>query len=686
MNAPVPRQSLAWFFAAQIAVIAPHALRLPWWLLGVWMVCAAWRIQAFRGRWSYPGKMAKTLAVTVVLGGILAWYRNPAALESAVGTVIALFFLKLLECHTRRDVYLLTFVGMFVSGTAFLFDQGMLTALAVFLSMALLLASLLALHDPAQAVGVRGLLRDTGLLLGQALPLMLVLFLVFPRIAPIWSVPVPGGGTAHTGMSDSMSPGDFTRLGRSAEVAFRATFAGPVPAREDLYWRSLVLEDFDGRTWRMHEPLPLDDAARVRAAVRALEDIDPATELHYDILMEPSDAQWLFSLEHSLSHSDGVISQRDGTLASRTPVTSRFAYQVTSYRTGKVLHALDPAERKASLRLPANINPRTRAWAQSLRSQYPQDADLVQAVLGHFREQPFVYTLEPPALGRHSVDEFLFDSRRGFCEHYAGSTAFLLRAAGIPARVVVGYQGGETNPFRPYLLVHQYDAHAWVETWIAGEGWVRIDPTAMVAPNRIDLGMEASMGQDRGFLADSFTASLWHRNAWLGQVRLWFDQVDYRWQQWVLGYDSDRQVALLTRWLGEISMTRIITLMGSVLALVMGLALVSLWGREWLRPRDPLVQAWQRFCALGERQGLLLQSAETPAQYAQRWAAADPARGAEIRRIAALLGQLAYEPLDEAGRGRGLRELHAALRRLARKNLFVRHNKAHDKSKDGKQP
>ena len=311
----IPRHSLLWFFIAQIAVVAPHMPRLPWWLLGVWLVCAAWRIQVFRGQWSWPGKLAKSLIVFSVLIGILAWYRNPTALESAAGTVIALFFLKMLECYQRRDVYLLIFVSLFVAAMNFLFEQGLLTALWVIFSVALVLISLVSLHEP-QGGRWSSAIRPAGSLLLQAIPLMLVLFLVFPRMAPIWTVPMPGGASARTGMSDSMSPGDISKLGRSAELAFRVTFDGPIPRTTDLYWRGLVLDHFDGRSW----------VPGYIGRYKATDDIALSGNgqgQHYEVLLEPTGSQWLFALDYAQSNTEGVMTLASGVLASKKPVTSR---------------------------------------------------------------------------------------------------------------------------------------------------------------------------------------------------------------------------------------------------------------------------------------------------------------------------------------------------------------------------
>lgn len=641
--AAIPRQALVWFFLAQAAVIAPHVPRLPWWLLIVWFICAGWRIQVYRGHWSYPGKLLKSVLVFAVVIGILAWYRNPTALESAAGTVIALFFLKLLECYSRRDVYLLTFVAAFVALLAFLFDKRVLVSLWVFASLLVLFASLIALHDVESRLGRYRPLRMAGALFLQALPLMLILFLVFPRLGPVWRVPLPGGQTAVTGISDSMGPGDITRLGRSAELAFRAGFEGEIPPRSQLYWRVMVLDRFDGRQWTPE----LD--TRFGSASPDIDKTTPAPvepDWRYNIVMESTGRAWLPALGWSRSETDGVQARRDGTLFSRRPVGSTFRYRVQSFRQAlPEQDALSPWQRRINLSLPQQGNPQTHAWAQALRAEHADDRALVQAVLRHFNEQPFVYTLQPPALGEHSVDEFLFRTRRGFCEHYASSFTFLMRAVGIPARVVVGYQGAEINPFEDYVMVRQYDAHAWAEVWLEG-GWHRVDPTAAVAPERIEDGMQQSMNSDTAFMADTPLSSWVNRVSWLNNFNLWMDQMDYRWQRWVLDYDSARQWQVMERLLGEVTPMRMLALVGAVAGLALLGVLSSLWGREWWQPRDPVLRDYERFCRLMARQGLPRKPGEGPQDYARRIAEARPAWAVAVQAITDRFVSLSYLPAN----------------------------------------
>ncbi|HBX54657.1 MAG TPA: DUF3488 domain-containing protein, partial [Pseudomonas sp.] len=297
-----------------------------------------------------------------------------------------------------------------------------------------------------------------------------------------------------TGLSDSMAPADIAELSRSGALAFRASFDGEMPPRSELYWRALTLERFDGRRWSQSSfaQLPVAPAWEKRG--------EP---LRYSIVMQPSAKPWLFGLDVAQTPLEQTQQMSDFRLQRRQPVERSLLYQVTSWPDAVREPVANQAGLRRALQLPAQGDPRSRAWAAELKRQYPQDEALVQALLSHFNREPFGYTLRPPRLGLNSIDDFLFETRNGFCAHYAGAMTFVLRAAGIPARVVAGYQGGEFNPAGNYVQVRQFDAHAWVEYWQAGRGWVSVDPTFQVAPERIELGLEEALADEQSFLEDS---------------------------------------------------------------------------------------------------------------------------------------------------------------------------------------
>ncbi len=613
--AGIPRISLTWLLVAQALVILPHAFHLPMWVIGLWLGCAAWRIQIFRMRAGYPSLVVRIGLIVLAAAGVFLSRGTLVGLDGGVVLLVAAFTLKLLEMRTRRDALVVIFLGFFVVVTAYLFDDSILVALFSLLPVCALLAALIGLQQSGTATRPWRTLRLSASLLLQALPLMLLLFLFFPRLGPLWSLPVPNERGAVTGLADSMAPGDIAELTRSGELAFRASFEGRVPARSELYWRALTLDQFDGRRWSQSPGEQFSPAPQWQ----------PRGEtLRYSVVMQPTTRPWLFALDVAQTELQGTRQMGDFRLQRNRPVDRALLYDVASWPQALREPQLSSNRRQALLRLPREGDARSRDWAQELRRQYPQDGELVAALLAHFNRQPYVYTLTPTPLGADSIDEFLFDTRSGFCAHYAGAMTFVLRAAGIPSRVVAGYQGGEPSSNGSYVQVRQFDAHAWVEYWTPEKGWTSVDPTFQVAPERIEQGLEQALAGEQSFLADSPFSPLRYRNlTWLNELRLAWDDLNYGWQRWVLGYQGAQQFELLQRWFGQVDAGKLI------LALVGGggvlLGLLSLWlFKPWRVERDPSLRIFQRFEQLLARHGVRRLAGEGPRAFARRAAEALP--------------------------------------------------------------
>lgn len=647
---PIPRIALSWLLVAQVLVILPHLLHLPPWIIGLWLLCAGWRIQVYRMRANYPGTLVRVALLIGTAAGVWLSRGSLIGLDAGVLLLVATFILKLLEMRSKRDALVLIFLGFFVVVTAYLFDDSLLAALYSLLPVTALLAALIGLQHSGLAVQPRATLKLALGLQLQALPLMLLLFLFFPRLGPLWSLPSPNKG--FTGLSDSMAPADIAELSRSDALAFRASFSGAVPARGELYWRALTLEDFDGRRWSQSPAARLPNPAQWRRQGAALD---------YSIVMQPSGKPWLFALDVGQSDLPGVRQMGDFRLENGQPVRQNLLYRVQSWPQAVRQPELPVGVARRTLQLPDGGDPRSRAWAAQLQRQHPQAQALVGALLEHFNREPYGYTLKPPPVGQDSIDEFLFRTRQGFCAHYAGAMVFVLRAAGIPARVVAGYQGGELNPAGNYLSVRQFDAHAWVEYWQAGKGWVSVDPTFQVAPERIELGLEQAVAAEQSFLEESPLSLLRYRDVgWLNELRLSWDNLNYGWQRWVLGYRGEQQLRLLQRWFGSLDWQNL------ALALVGGgggvLALVALWlFKPWRRERDPQQRLLRRFDRLLARQGVQRERGEGVRAFAGRAAQALPAQAREIRAFAE-----AFEAQRYAGQEGAQQQLRQALQRLRR--------------------
>jgi transglutaminase-like putative cysteine protease len=658
----VPRNALVWIVISLFALVAPHAARLPPWVLAVYLLAALWRILVYRGRWSFPGRWVKLALTVAAFAGIGFSYNTLIGLEPTVALLLTAAALKLLELAERKDAYVLLFLGYFICITEFLFSQHLLVVVYSLGNVLLVTTALVALHQPGQHRFNRGTMRVAAVMIGQALPLMLVLFFLFPRIGPLWTVPVKSHG-AKTGVSDFMKPGDISRLGRSGEVAFRVQFEGDTPHRSRLYWRGLVFSNLQEGAWRSLRYYDMPPAERrPRAVERRGEPV------RYTVIMAATGQNWLYSLRYASSRTAGVMASSDFRLFNPVELEDEYLYEVTSWPESALEPDLSDWRRETERRLPAEGNPRTRRLARELRTAVDSDAGLIEAVLRKFTEEPFVYTLQPPLLDdKDPVDQFLFQSRRGFCEHFAAAFVVLMRAAGVPARVVAGYQGGEINPVNRTVIVHQFDAHAWAEVWLQGEGWVRVDPTAAVSPERIEWGLEEAVAEEGTFLSDSPLSPLRFRRVnWLNQLRLRYDALTYRWQSWVVGFDGDRQLQLLQGWFGEVSGRRLAAVLLGSSALVLLPVALNLLRRPDSRRLRPADRQYLRFCDRMAVLGHPRRPGEGPAAYAERVRAASPALAAEVDRITGLYNALAYtDPESRAGATADLaRQFESAIRRF----------------------
>ncbi len=620
----IPRNSLAWLLAAHALVVIPHIPILPMTIVAAAWLCLIWRIQVYRGLWKFPARYIKYCLAGINLIAIYLGYGRLIGLEPMVALLVAGFSLKLIEMHQRRDALTVIYLAYLVAAIQLLFSQTMMATLAVIGQFVIITTALIGLN---QSQGYRYPLKSLGtasLLLLQAIPLMVVLFLLMPRLGALWSVPSPQH-SAKTGVSDNMSPGEISQLANNADLAFRVSFEDGIPDHAKRYWRGLVFSRFDGRRWSSAEPY---DYARDRKIVRwqgegrlPWEDLLKVRgkKVNYSIIMEPSHQPWLYAMELPVSSERGVGLAREFRLISKTPVTQRMQYQVSSYTDYRFEQQRLPVWRyRNETRLPRGYNPKTKALAEKWYRESGSVGNYISRVLSWFNSE-FTYTYNPPRLGKHTADEFLFDTRQGFCEHFASSFAIMMRAAGIPARVVAGYQGGEQNPYQNYLLIHQYDAHAWTEVWLEGKGWRRIDPTASVAPERIQRGLRDMLGA-QDFLADSPLSLAKYRNIrWLNLLRLQLDRMDYMWHKNILAFDRKRQYELLTRLLGQVEPARVaLVLLVTTFLLLCAVGLFLAKSRRQQERKPKALRAYLRYCRILGKMGFVRKPHETPTEFAAR--------------------------------------------------------------------
>jgi transglutaminase-like putative cysteine protease len=512
---------------------------------------------------------------------------------------------------------LLVLIGYFLVLAAMLHDQSLWLLPYYALSVWLTTTALCAVTSAGASPPWRRALGLSGRMLALSAPLAVILFLLFPRVpGPFWAL--PSSARAVSGLADEMTPGDVSDLTLSDAPAFRVRFRGAVPPPVERYWRGPVLHDFDGATWR-----------RSRAQFLPIQPLTFSGPAYsYRMLLEPNNRRWLFALDLPARWSgDEPASQAyDYQLLLANPVTQPLSYELASYTHGQSAGPLALSVRRRETRLPADRNPRTQALAAELRSAHPGDRGFVLAVLDLFAHQGFVYTLTPPKLERDSVDDFLFHTRSGFCEHYASAFTTLMRAGGIPARVVTGYQGGVYNRVGGYWYVSQADAHAWSEIWLEGSGWQRVDPTAVVAPDRLARGAEL-MPEEQAARGDRWLGTA----DWLRELGLTWDATNTWWREQVIEFDRFRQRALLERlgipdpdWqaLG-------LLLAGGFAAFLVWITFAL---RRDLAPRngDPLLAVYRRFCRAAARRGVVRRPTEGPLDFATRLKAALPGAHTEI--------------------------------------------------------
>jgi transglutaminase-like putative cysteine protease len=646
-----------WLGSLLLATQLPMLAFVPPWIAGLGVSLVGLRFVLIARAARRPGTPPEIIRSWVL--GVLALVTAIAIREvmgyfvgrdPCVAFLFTLIGIKYLETRRARDGTLIVCLACLLIITPFFYSQSLLAAAATIPAIVLLGGTLQTLARPAVlaplAGGWRTPLAVTLRMFAQGIPLAAILFLLFPRVAsPLWGM--PADHAAKSGLSDHMAPGAISELSLSDAVAFRVDFDGPVPPPSLRYWRGPVLTDFDGREWTLPAQRHLGSFARSDGRIAV-----------YTVTLEPHWKFWLFALDlpsglpqmnsetdDGGNRADGdAVLTRDQQLLARLPVTQPLRYGQTSTLRDAYPAAPGPEldrEIRENLRLPSDkawANPKTLEFARELRRAHPDDRAYIDAVLKWFHNESFYYTLVPPLLGANSVDGFLFETRRGFCEHYAGAFVVLLRAAGIPARVVTGYQGGTINPNGNYMIVRQSDAHAWAEALVGGQ-WRRLDPTAAVAPSRIQMGLGGSLPASEPIpmlarLDETFLTSL----------QLSWDAINHDWRRNVIGFNFDRQRSLWREWkLDVLAPWQTVAIVAAIATVWVGALLGWL---AWRRGRQDRARAlWDSMCARLARAGLPRAAHEGPLAYAARAAARWPQFTKAFRVIGDSYAELRYGPV-----------------------------------------
>ncbi|MFP4476559.1 MAG: DUF3488 and DUF4129 domain-containing transglutaminase family protein [Desulfatibacillaceae bacterium] len=622
------RHVKAVLFAVAVSTL-PHLWVVPYWIAAVCVASWMFVLAAGRFGWPMPGRRTLMLLAGASLVGTLASHGGRFTTDAAVALLALMAAFKLLELKGHRDRMITVILCYFLIVGGLFFSNSL--AMTVYMLVSVLCTTAVLVHVNRPTGGLVHPLRLSGSIMLQALPLVLILFVLFPRIqGSLWGRSV--SNMARTGFSDTMSPGDIARLAKSDAVAFRVEFEGERPPTRQLYWRGIVLWDFDGKTWTRgsgrHGPRP--------------RNVRVANKVTYKLTLEPHYEHWLFTLDLPRTVTARAWPLRDFLYYRRRPVSERMVYEGTSYLEHDT-SATTPLLARA-LKLPAEGNARTRDLALKWAREAGNRREFVDRVLAHFHEQPFHYTLEAPALGKNRIDDFLFNTRRGFCEHYASTFAFIMRAAGVPARIVAGYQGGGVNPYGGYLVVTQGEAHAWCEVWFEDTGWTRVDPTRAVAPSRVELSVDSALAPGErdgllGFLAGGSLGDALDTAGWA------WDYVNNRWNLWVMGYSRREQVGVLSRigvdvsgWKGP-AKALVLSLLGvAVVAFVISFFML----RGHREAGDDVARAYSEFCGRLARSGLPRRESQGPLDYAEEVARKRPDLAPQARDIAKTYARLRF--------------------------------------------
>ena len=674
----IPRNSLLLIMAAFTFVVLPHVFHVSILIIAAALFCVLWRWMIFLGRksfltfWQKAALVFSSGCVIIVTEGL---QKN---IETWAALLIISFALKLLEMKTRRDAYVVIFIAYFVIAVAFIFNRSMGVVLYEIVALLLVTAATVGMNQFHTRIKASESLKVSGKILAQAIPLMIVLFIIFPRIGPLWAIPNPNQH-ARTGLGSDMTPGDISKLARSDEIAFRAIFNGEIPSNEKLYWRGRVYAHFSNGKWSEADiPSRFNNIQKTNwfnaqnQAWFVPDNINNDDDkISYSILLEPTHDKLLIGLDLAVPKTASTGLMWDYKLTNRKAVHSLLHYDVETSPNATLNTWLPEFLRIQTTEYDENDNPRSITFAKNLYSQSNNPETFINKLLDYIREQPYHYTLEPPTLEKqNSIDQFWFDTRQGFCSHYAGALVYMLRAAGIPARMVGGYQGGEVNPLTGHLVVRQYLAHAWVEYWTKNNGWTRVDPTAAVAPSRIHDHFGAAIAENELSTLSAFTNARLNGVPVLQRMMFLFESLEHRWNLFVLGYNTERQSEFLQKLFGKITAAKILAvlLIGALLSAFF--VVISLYLSNRARPKHPVIQLLQKFSNKLEKKGFQRKPQETPAQYIENYAIQNQIDQRDYAPVIKRLNDLLYDPHESINKEK-MSALKGMLKNLQHKATLV---------------
>lgn len=570
------------FLLSSIGLITlPHVENVPTPIFAFFATMLGWRFLAVWKKNWLPHKIIIFLITLSSLLIMFSQYRSFLGRDAGTSLFVLALGLKLLEIKSQRDIYLVTYLAFIVASSLFLYEQSILMAVYILFVCGVLLATLVTINS--QQPQTWAALKKSAIIIAQALPIAAVLFVLFPRVeAPRWML-FKNETQKKLGLSDTMEPGSISDLGLSPELVFRVKFKGEIPPQQLLYWRGPAFSHTDGKRWSHTGDFSMNSYLDTPHF--------SGKSYEYTLLMEPQNQNWVYALEMPVKFSANIQQNATYQLISMEPPNTRAEYHLTSYpeyNTGRITQI----ESDENLQLPSPPSTEINALVTKLHGFDRPPEVFIQALLQHFKTEKFYYTLKPPLMEENPIETFLFKTRYGFCSHYATAFVYLMRVAHIPARVIGGYQGGEINKVGNFLEVRQADAHAWAEVWLENKGWVRVDPTAAVAPERVEQGVNVERQLENQEV--DFSPINSSNASWLKQARQMWQTVDYSWQRWVINYDRANQ----SEFLSGLGIHNLRAMLYALLCLITFITAVLAW---WLlknnrKHADKVVLVYDRFC------------------------------------------------------------------------------------------
>jgi len=626
-----------WVIASLSFAMAPQLIRMPVPVAIMALLPLIWRIGAEIRSWKPLPALIRHTATALALLALFFFHGQLAGRRAAVSLLTLMLALKLIESYRIRDARLIVSFSLFLCATQFMFNQGILMPFYGAFTVTIALVTLTQLHRNEAFFGFdetppvsASLFSELGFsfrLLLLAIPVGLAFFLFFPRWAtPLWGIP-EATLDSKTGLSEYMSPGSIQNLFMDDSPAFRIMFEDRIPAQSELYWRGPVFWNFNGGTWR--------GSFFNKSLGVKLQPDESGAPWKYTVQLEPNERHWLFSLDYPATTPRDSRITMDFQILRKQPVTQLLQYSLVSEPDFVDSPILSGTLKNSALKLPNGSNPRTRKLIERWKLEDLDSQAMVRRVLTHFNQEDFHYSLEAPLLGLHSVDEFLFDTRTGYCEHYASTFTVMMRMAGIPARIVTGYQGGWYNETGKYLLVRQSDAHAWSEVWFPGNGWTRVDPTAAVSPMRVASGSLGAIPAPRHLL--DYT--------WLRDIRNGVDIVQQRWNDWVIKFSASSQAQMFSSFgLQRLTPVMLVTTLFIVIGLFSLLLLPFILRIRGPDKKDPLRVVWLKFLKRLKAVGFEALPSSGAIELAHSAAIQLPQESRTIHHIADLYTRSRYSP------------------------------------------